>query len=56
MQCQDVTLHQFFWYWKDKLFKSLILEQSLNDAFLFTDNDCAIKDITDAGERIILKL
>ena len=41
---------------KTKLFKSLILEQSPDDAFLFTDNDCAIKDITDAGEQIILKL
>ena len=55
MQCQDVTL-SFFGIGKTKLFKSAILEQSPNDAFLFMDNDCAIKDITDAGKRIILKL
>ena len=43
----DTTL-SFFCIGKKKLFKSLILEQSPNDAFLFMDNDCAINNITDA--------
>ena len=43
----DITL-SFFCIGKKKLFKSLILEQSPNDAFLFMDNDCAINNITDA--------
>ena len=50
------TTSIFFGIGKTKLFKSPILKQSPNDAFLFTDNDCPIKDITDAGEQIILKL
>ena len=43
-------------YCKAELFKSLILEQSPNNAFSFTDNEYAIKDITDEGGRIIRKL
>ena len=50
------TKSRFFGIGKTKLLKSPILEQSPDDVFLFTDSDCAIKDITDADERIILKL
>ena len=50
------TTSSIFGIGKTKLLKNPILEQSPNDAFLLTDNDCAIKDITDAGEWIILKL
>ena len=52
--CETTSI--FFGIGKTKLFKSPILEQSPNNAFLFTDNDCAIKNITDAAERKILKL
>ena len=44
------TTSSIFGIGKTKLLKNPILEQSPNDAFLLTDNDCAIKDITDAGE------
>ena len=44
------TTSSIFGIGKTKLLKKPILEQSPNDAFLLTDNDCAIKDITDAGE------
>ena len=50
------TTSIFFGLGKSKLFKSFELEQNPNDAFLFTDNDCAIKYINDVGERIIPKL
>ena len=50
------TTSSFFGLGKSKLFKSFELEQNPNDAFLFTDNDYAIKYINDVGERIIPKL
>ena len=51
-----MTLHKVFLVLQRQNYQSPILEQSPNDALLFTDNDCAIKDIIDAGEQIILKL